>query len=568
MALILKSICWNTNGDQTNGSINCRKNYDVAIEPNCTAQGDNTELVGVFVPQNIGGSIELYIEIYNDGDEPIDGVVVAHESIKTPILGDVLFTGTRFPARTLTGLQAQINTAHIKVASFTQELQKVVSKWEWTYTTPVGTNKIKLCDTTQIIYMLPKLPVAAYFRATDVWRIVPELYNANMHNYIWTELLDICCKACDDYGTKNGHRPSTDLEYIEAFVYGLNHCSSFHYDIYTGASDYTMKDPSGDGSVKLKKFVRDYKNTYPSNLNCTDCASIVAIEGLACGISTYTARIVPAPPPLSFDCNPIIAIGYDAWEVPFGSGFSYHEVTVLGQICDKDTGICDACLHLDSGDIPSNKDPAGKTALLPIAYPFAETSNHQVLVPPATAYTGVFYRERLAANLQNCFILSNAFCITGINNNLSAREAAQMPGDSQFLGQVKAQYGLDQNPLHAGKLSNTWETALESMGLDKLGNWTLVEDYERNRCYELLRGDNRFQVQFWFAMDEEEAWLLLLTRLAAIANPNVERNELGDIAFQIGETWKLFVTKNVLVEVFCETHSVTETAEDIVACFN
>jgi hypothetical protein len=91
-------------------------------------------------------------------------------------------------------------------------------------------------------------------------------------------------------------------------------------------------------------------------VNCTDSANTVSTLANIVGCDLWQSRMEA-----SFALNPVVAIGYNVWEVPFGRGFRYHEVPWKGA-CTQNDNIFDGCLKVD-GDVDPTQPP--HAALLP-----------------------------------------------------------------------------------------------------------------------------------------------------------------------------------------------------------
>lgn len=562
MALILKTLCWCNNGNVNAGSLNIRKDYDTPTPPNCGVSAHPNSFTGVFVPNSLGSNFQLTATLENDGDDVIEATLKAEQTSGTPLFGDINFVSAPFPAHSDTTVSATVNTAYMKLGDKPNCLQKFNITLQWSYSIPlVGDTHI--VNTKLTVYLLPGIPINTYGTGANLWDTAPAPYNNGNTHYIWTDLLDACCDACDLYETILGRRPKTREEHIQAFVYELNQSGVFQYDIWNGLSAYTLQTPALDNTVKLKKYLLDRKKTYPCYLNCTDCGSLVAMDALACGFTAYTAVMAnPTAPTKGFACNPIIAIGYTDWEKPFKWGFSYHEVAVTQDTCDKDTPIYDACLQLDSGDCPSSAGPAGKSPVLPQGTLFAETTSDGVKVPIGTAYTKDIYRERLVADGQDCNIIGTSYCVTDFIPDLSM--PISVPKNWDALRPVMRRYGLTDNPLPQREGEAVSLDALTGLpGLAQLGTWTLTEDYGRHRVYRLEQETQSLEVSFWAGQSSEEAWLFLLTRLAVISHPDVHSVDFADCAFGISRHWRIFAVRNLLVEVSSFGVNAVSSAEAI-----
>lgn len=548
MALILKSICLNTNGDATCGSLHLRRDMSTPIDPVFTIKNGKIEPIGVFVPGALAGfHIQLHIEVENDGDQPLSVQIGARETSTPAIFGDLQFAGTMIAPQSTARLTFAINTGYICQPTFINQTQKRRQTWSWYYTALGGTIETPLNTTEQTLYFLHNFPVERMPGTTEiVWNSSFEPYAGNEWRYVWTSLLDIACKACDEYSFTQGFRPSTTQQHLAAIVRELNQNRLFRYDDKVGASFYSIKNAAGNVLVKLARYIRDREGRYQSKLNCSDCAALTAITALCCGVPAYTAIMMNTSPlSAGFGCNPILAIGFDQWAPPFSGGFGYHEITTLTDIPDENTPTYDACLMLDSGSFPGAAGPAGKSALLATGYTFAQTNLHLVTVNPLTPYTGAFYRERLVADGQSCFWIGNALRIVGFDvaqAHTPGIEAAKRP---EYLNRVTARFALEENPLAPCERALDWSRVLAG-----LTGYTLIEDEGRDRVYAFEFDGRDYRVELTFAQNETQAWTLLLTKLAAVSNPNVERTALGDAGFAIDPYWQLFAKGNLIVQVF------------------
>lgn len=100
-------------------------------------------------------------------------------------------------------------------------------------------------------------------------------------------------------------------------------------------------------------------------VNCTDSANTVSTLSNLLGCDLWQSRMEA-----SFALNPVIAIGYNVWEVPFGFGFSYHEVPWKGA-CTEAENIFDGCLKVDADADPTQPP---HTPLLPKNMLFGDCS--------------------------------------------------------------------------------------------------------------------------------------------------------------------------------------------------
>lgn len=553
MGLILKSISFCDRGDKAIGSMYCRKDALKPIEPVAYLENNTIESIGVFVPSALMNRIFVTIEVENTGSKSINATVKATEISKPYLLDDIEFPGTVFPPHTTVAVRGSINTAYI--SSYTEGVRFFEHKWKWQYTEN-GMRTYDMLESKEDIYTLARLPIG-------FWKTDPGDYSPYTVEYIWTSLLDICCEVCYQYKMNHLSYPQTDEEYITMFTEELNKNPAFQYDTMHGMRFYKY----GADGFKLQKFVRDRSAYLGNKLNCSDCASIVQIECMACGIKAVNTVMSGSKKGIRyFETNPIIAIGFSNWAFPFPSsyspgGFSYHEVSTLDNTFDQNTRIWDACLKLDVGEYPSQMTSV-KHAQLPVAMTYAETANKVVNVPTANPYNLMFYRERLVADTWECELDNKEYKITYIDMSLALCNKYVLP-DSTYIESVKKQHGLEKNPLPKVTEDYTLEERQNIFSLPVFQQFSLLEDYGRNKIYGWQEGDAEFQMELMISYDEEEAYHLLINELSGIANPNVEKDVIGDIAYRIGHTLYLFVKNNVLVKVTNETEGSQVSAAGI-----
>jgi hypothetical protein len=82
-------------------------------------------------------------------------------------------------------------------------------------------------------------------------------------------------------------------------------------------------------------------------VNCTGSADTVCTLANVVGGDLWRSRMTS-----SFLLNPMIAIGYSGWAIPFNGKFSYHEVAWKGA-CTKNDNVFDGCLKVDGDADPT-----------------------------------------------------------------------------------------------------------------------------------------------------------------------------------------------------------------------
>jgi hypothetical protein len=138
-----------------------------------------------------------------------------------------------------------------------------------------------------------------------------------------------------------------------------------------------------------------------NQVNCSDCAAIVATFSGLLGVFAPTVRLGNASNQ-PFKCNEILAIGTPGWSIPFkGSGpgegtFAFHEVA-RGMGWPFEFPLWDACLAVDGGTSPWKIGPP-HVPQLPLGLAFS--SNALISAPPPLPppFNLLTYRERLASN--------------------------------------------------------------------------------------------------------------------------------------------------------------------------
>ncbi len=115
-----------------------------------------------------------------------------------------------------------------------------------------------------------------------------------------------------------------------------------------------------------------------SKVNCTDSANTVSTLANVVGCDLWQSQMWS-----SFAMNPVMSIGYNSWDVPFGFGFRYHEVAWKGA-CTQNDNLFDGCLKVD-GDADPGQPP--HTPLLPTNMLFGDCSamNYRLRLCPNTA---------------------------------------------------------------------------------------------------------------------------------------------------------------------------------------
>ena len=160
----------------------------------------------------------------------------------------------------------------------------------------------------------------------------------------WVAALDLAC----DWAAGANNVDEAAARVTERY----NGSSLVKYDIDSGSTMY------GFSAFNLTQMLERLTGGVGlgEKVNCTDSANTVSTLANVLGCDLWQSRMES-----NFALNPVIAIGYNVWEVPFGSGFRYHEVPWKGA-CTENENVFDGCLKLD-GDADPSQPP--HTPLLP-----------------------------------------------------------------------------------------------------------------------------------------------------------------------------------------------------------
>lgn len=182
----------------------------------------------------------------------------------------------------------------------------------------------------------------------------------------WTDALEIAC---------NWATGATDKDTAAGLIAErYNGCGVVAYDTTSGATFY------GLSTYYLTQMIDRLKGGTGLGglVNCTDSANTVSTFSNLLGCDLWQSRMG-----WSFRLNELMSIGYNTWAVPFGWGFSYHEVA-WKEACTENENIFDGCLHVDSDSDPTTSP---HTPLLPVNMLFGNctTMNYRLRLCPPTA---------------------------------------------------------------------------------------------------------------------------------------------------------------------------------------
>jgi DNA-binding beta-propeller fold protein YncE len=183
----------------------------------------------------------------------------------------------------------------------------------------------------------------------------------------WTRAFELACSWAEG---------ATSLDEAAGRVTeGYNGSGMVSYDTVAGATLY------GFSTYHLTEMIERLAGGLGlgPKVNCTDSADTVTTLSNLLGCELWESRMG-----YNFNLNPIIAIGYSNWIVPFAGGFSYHEVAWKGGATEHDN-VFDGCLQVDADSDPT---AAPHTPLLPTNMLFGDctTMNYRLrLCPPGPA---------------------------------------------------------------------------------------------------------------------------------------------------------------------------------------
>ena len=223
-------------------------------------------------------------------------------------------------------------------------------------------------------------------KATDPWRellitrhrayivlqapTLPWVQTPGASSLPWTDALEIACRWAAGATTRDVAAQRITERY--------NGSGRVSYDTVSGATMY------GWMSYNLTEMIERLNGGIGlgEKVNCTDSANTVSTLANLVGCDLWQSRMAS-----SFALNPMIAIGYNTWAIPFSGSFSYHEVAWKGA-CTANDNIFDGCLKVDGDADPVNSP---HTPLLPVNMLFGDCSamNYRLrLCPPGATGCG------------------------------------------------------------------------------------------------------------------------------------------------------------------------------------
>ena len=227
--------------------------------------------------------------------------------------------------------------------------------WAWQWRLKAGDPWRPLLTTRHRIYIVLREPTLPWVQTTGSTSLP------------WADALDIACAWAAGATT-------TDAAATRVTA-GYNGNGHVQYDTTSGATFYAW------GTFQLTQMISRL-NGGPglgALVNCTDSATTVSTFSNLLGCDLWQSRMESG-----FRLNPMIAIGYNTWAIPFSGSFSYHEVAWKGA-CTSAEQIFDGCLKVDADADPVNPP---HTPLLPVNMVFGDCGvmNYRLrLCPPIPA---------------------------------------------------------------------------------------------------------------------------------------------------------------------------------------
>ena len=185
----------------------------------------------------------------------------------------------------------------------------------------------------------------------------------------WVGALEIACGWADGATTLDEAAAKVTQRYYNS--------GRVSYDTLSGDTFYHFNNYSG---FYLSEMIERLNGGVGlgAKVNCTDSANTVSTFADLLGCDLWQARMGSG-----FNLNPMQAIGYTNWAIPFSGSFSYHEVAWKGA-CSVNDQLFDGCLCFDGDANPTN--PPHFTRLpLNMIFGDCTTMNYRMRLCPTNA---------------------------------------------------------------------------------------------------------------------------------------------------------------------------------------
>jgi len=227
-------------------------------------------------------------------------------------------------------------------------------RWRWQWREKAGDPWRELLTTRHRVYVILRAPT------------LPWVQTLGSQALPWTDALELACGWARGAGTVEAAATAITAAY--------NSSGRVSYDTIQGQTKY------GSVAFNLTQMLARLNGGVGlgEKVNCTDSANTVSTLANLVGCDLWQSRMG-----WSFDLNPLIAIGYNTWAVPFNGGFSYHEVAWTGACTEYDR-VYDGCLQVDGDADPT---AAPQTPLLPTDMVFGNCTamDYRLRLCPPTA---------------------------------------------------------------------------------------------------------------------------------------------------------------------------------------
>lgn len=210
--------------------------------------------------------------------------------------------------------------------------------WRWQYRAGADSQWIDLAESAHRIYTVLRQPPSPWQDGKS---------DPSSTQLPWTEVLDYACRWAE-----GAHNPDDAAALVTRAVYQLGP-DVVQFDTPNFANRFFTTLRQFDCTTFLRRLRGE--DTVHTQVNCTDCATIVSTFANSVGCDLSQAPIKPTVDS-SFNLSLHKRIGLPG---RFTGSFDYHEVAWEGK-CEEVSEIFDACLEVDGDD-----NPYTFTSLLP-----------------------------------------------------------------------------------------------------------------------------------------------------------------------------------------------------------
>lgn len=346
----ISAIQFNYHDDSiTNDALNIRKNYSTVAPSPSWRKGvsfTNVDSPAAYaIKETLGNTLGIRVSLKSNG---ISGAFV--RALGGGCLGRVKEQFVSFDSSGESGFQT-FQLVGTNFHMYGINAYNIAWRWQWRLEPTDPWRDIVM--TRHRIFIILQAPT------------LPWVQTAGSTSLPWTDALEIACT----WGNGAIDRDTAATQITERY----NSSGKVSYDTVSGMTFY------GWIQYNLTQMINRL-NGGPGlggKVNCTDSANTVSNLANLIGCDLWQSQMG-----WNFALNPVIAIGYNTWEVPFGSGFSYHEVAWKGA-CTQNDRIFDGCLRVDGDGDPMTSP---HTPLLPANMLFGDcdTMNYRLRLCPPT----------------------------------------------------------------------------------------------------------------------------------------------------------------------------------------